>query len=159
VQHIDSKTGPGKGVGMLRYIGEKCLTICVLTILLIIQARPVLSEFKLSAAQSVTQTNETVTVNNSITYTGPIYAIAITIHLPEKVTFISSNTNTYPAIQPQKGDIGMLEFVWIKPPESPFKLSYSVKSSTVAGFIQSRITYRRLNEELHYDLPNVQMKL
>jgi hypothetical protein len=157
VQHIVSKTGPGKGVGMLRFIAEKGLIICVLTIFLPIQATPVLADFKLSAAQSVTHTKETVTVNYLIKYTGPIYAIAITIRLPDKVTLISSHTHTQPAIQPQKGDSGKLEFVWINPPKSPFNLNYSVISAGNNGFIQTRITYRRLNKELQYDLPDLKI--
>jgi len=121
--------------------------------------RPVFSEFTLSSAQSVAYTNGTVTVNNSIEYTGPLYAIAITIHLPENVMYISSKTTSQPVIQPQRGDIGLLEFVWITPPESPFDLSYSVKSVVSSGVIQAKVLYRRMNEELHYDLPNVQLRL
>jgi len=155
--HIDSKTGPGKGVGMLRIIDENWLTISILLILLSNQTVPVYAEYQLSATHSVSYANEFITVNNTIKYTGPIYAFAMSIRLPDNVIFISSNTNSQPAIQPQKGDMGKLEFIWIKPPESPCKLIYSVKSETRSGVIQSRVTYRRRNGALYYDLPNVHL--
>ena len=156
-QLIDSKPGPGKGIGMFIFYKEKWLTVIIVTIVMSIQTVPVHSEKQLFATHSVNYISNIISVNNSINYTGTIYAIAISIHLPSKVRFISSSTNTQPIIQPQKGDTGTLEFVWIKPPESPFQLMYSVESAATSGSIHSKIIYRRLNGSLNYDLPEVQL--
>jgi hypothetical protein len=139
------------------FFDKKWLTISVLAIILSIQTAPVFSENQLSATQSVTYANELISINNSINYSGPIYAFAISIHLPDDVIFILSKTNSIPVIQPQKGDTDTLEFIWITPPESPVNLMYSVKSTVSSGIIQSKVIYRRNNGTLYYDLPDVQI--
>jgi len=142
---------------MFRFIDEKWLTIFVLTVFLTIQVSSVYSTDQLTATNSVNYSNEIFSINSSIQYTGPIYAIAISIFLPENVIYISSTTNSKPIIQPQKGDMGTIEFIWLKPPESPFHLNYLVKSASQSAIIHSRVTYRRLNEELHYNLPEIKL--
>ena len=142
---------------MFRIIDKKWVIIFVWTLLMSTHSSTVFSEYQLTANQSVSYANESVIVNNSVKYTGPIYAIAMSVFLPENVSFISSNTNERPIISPKKGDTGTLEFVWLKPPESPFHMNYIVKSARSSGVIHSRITYRRLNAALHYDLPDVHL--
>jgi len=102
------------------------------------------SKDRMSAIPTVTFSDtKHLTVNNVIKYTGQIYAIAMSIQLPDKALFVSSKTQTKPVLQPQNGDAGLLEFIWITPPKSPFNLIYTVNHEKATGDIQSKIIYRR----------------
>ena len=140
---------------MFRFSNENWLIISVLTIWLSTQTSLVFSADNMTANQSISYSNNEITINNTIKYTGSIYAFAMSIFLPKNVFFMAFDTNSQPVIQPNVGDTGTVEFVWIKPPESPFHLKYSVKSSTTKGIIQSRVTYRKMKGEIHYNLPDV----
>ena len=142
---------------MFRFSIENWLIISVLTLWLSTQTAVVFSADSLSANQSIFYSNNEITINNTIKYTGPIYAFAMSIFLPKNVFFMAFDTNSQPVIQPSVGDAGTVEFVWIKPPESPFQLKYTVKSTTTKGNIQSRVTYRRMKGEIHYNFPDVHL--
>jgi hypothetical protein len=86
----------------------------------------------------------TIEVLNTIEYTGTISAMAIKVDLPNNVEFVSVAGDYPPAIQPAKGDTGLLEFLWITTPPSPFVFTYTVATFDGAkGEINADVNYRR----------------
>ncbi|MBF0450871.1 MAG: hypothetical protein HQK75_09230 [Candidatus Magnetomorum sp.] len=118
------------------------------------------SEDTLKATPTVTYGPDgLVDVMNIVEYTGKIFAIGATVDLPENVEFVSAAGDFQPAILPKKGDTGLLEFAWVMPPTSPFRLTYTVKSTPEAGDeIHSQISYRRMGGALYEKIKPIKVK-
>jgi hypothetical protein len=94
-----------------------------------------------------------IEVINIVEYTGKIFAIGASVNLPDNVEFVSATGDFQPAIMPRKGDTGLLEFAWVMPPTSPFRLTYTVKAFPGAkGDIQSHVSYRRSGGALYENI-------
>jgi len=94
---------------------------------------------------------ETLNVITSIEYSDSITALGFRATLPEGWSFLSVTGDYEPALKPQEGSNGTIEFVWINIPASPFTLTYTVSvPSNESGEkeISSEVVYRRLGGEL-----------
>jgi len=119
-----------------------------------------LAQDSLTATPTVTYgADGLIEVINIVEYTGKIFAIGASVNLPDDVEFISATGDFQPAIMPKKGDTGLLEFAWVMPPTSPFRLTYTVKAfSDAKGDIQSQISYRRSGGAIYEKILPVPVK-
>ena len=100
-----------------------------------------------------------IDVSNTVTYTGKISAFALKVSLPDNVEFVSTSADSQPAIKPKAGDTGLLEFLWVTPPTSPFVFNYSVLAAKEAtGDIEAVVVYRRDGGAKTVLIPNVNVK-
>jgi len=100
-----------------------------------------------------------IEVINIVEYTGKVFAIGASVDLPENVEFVSATGDYQPAIMPKKGDTGLLEFAWVMPPTSPFRLTYTVKAFPEAkDDILSQISYRRTGGALFEKIKPIKVK-
>ncbi|KPA18399.1 conserved hypothetical protein, secreted [Candidatus Magnetomorum sp. HK-1] len=118
------------------------------------------SEETLTATPTVTYgADGLIEVINIVEYTGKIFAIGASVDLPENVEFVSATGDFQPAIMPKKGDTGLLEFAWVMPPTSPFRLTYTVKAFPEASAdIYSQISYRRTGGALYEKMNPIKVK-
>ncbi len=69
----------------------------------------------------------TVTVTNTINYTGELSSLSWTVLLPTGWSFESAVNAGSPSTQPALNDIGMLEWAWATAPASGSTFTYTVK--------------------------------
>ena len=66
------------------------------------------------------------TVTHTVEYEGKAAALGVKVTLPEGCSFVAVKGENAPAVAPQAGATGTLEFAWIDIPASGFTFAYVV---------------------------------
>ncbi|MBI2424142.1 MAG: hypothetical protein HYV27_15025 [Candidatus Hydrogenedentes bacterium] len=102
---------------------------------------------------------EPVEVTLTVEYTGkePIHALAVEEILPDGWSFLSTAGAHTPAIVPEEGAAGTLNFVWIQVPPMPLTFTYRALPATAATIVGKAI-YRRSGGEEQSELCVTELK-
>ena len=87
---------------------------------------------------------QTITITNSITYTGTASSLGWSVLLPSGWSFLSSGGSTGD-VGPNVGDTKVLDWAWTTPPASPVTFTYTLNvpaNTTGAQSIQSLVILR-----------------
>jgi len=87
---------------------------------------------------------QTITITNSITYTGTASSLGWSVLLPSGWSFLSSGGSTGD-VGPNVGDTKVLDWAWTTPPASPVTFTYTLSvpaNTTGAQSIQSLVILR-----------------
>ena len=109
---------------------------------------------QLSATHSAPSTYEPgtdITVNNTIEYTQTLTALGLTVKIPENWTFVGVGGPDAPLTKLKEGDMGSLEFYWVKIPTSPINFTYTIHvpdNQSGVKYIYGTVIYYKMGGKL-----------